>query len=38
MIFDLTGNYEIAVLLLSGFAIFGLLLASRLRPSPIANQ
>ena len=38
MIFDLTGNYKIAVLLLSGFAIFGLLLASRLRPSPIANQ
>ncbi len=37
-IFDRTGNYEIAVMLLSGFAILGLLLASRLRPLTIANQ
>ena len=31
-IFDLTGSYQIAFFILSGLAIFGLLLASRLRP------
>ena len=37
-IFDLTGSYDIAFLLLSGLAVFGLLLASWLRPLTAASQ
>jgi MFS family permease len=37
-IFDLTGSYDIAFLLLTGFAVFGLLLASGLRPLMAVSQ
>ena len=37
-IFDLTGSYDIAFLLLTGFAVFGLLLASGLRPFTAVSQ
>ena len=36
-IFDLTGSYEIAFFLLTGFAVFGLLLASRLQPLTVTS-
>ena len=36
-IFDLTGSYQIAFFILSGLAIFGLLLASRLRPLTVTG-